>query len=57
MIKDDTYDKDDKHFDQSQIKEHLMRDEVKSPLSSNTQFHDYPTIIQTLLTNFLTNNL
>ena len=37
--------KNDKQCDRTQIKEHLMQDEVKSLLSSNTQFDDYPTVI------------
>ena len=30
-IKGDNFDKDDKHSNRSQIKEHLMQDEVNSP--------------------------
>ena len=36
MMNNDNYDKDNKQYGQTQIKEHLMRDEVKSLLSGNT---------------------
>ena len=36
MMNDDNYDKGDKQYGRNQIKEHLMRDKVKSLLSSNT---------------------
>ena len=36
MMNDDSYEKDNKQYGQIQIKEHLMRDEVKLLFSSNT---------------------
>ena len=36
MMNDDNYEKDNKQYGQIQIKEHSMRDEVKSLFTSNT---------------------